>query len=183
MLTKKTALEIIHNQGRVSVYSRLPDILRQCQGLFNARRPDFPPHQVFIAIYKLQKSHIFEAELEYLLRAMQTRLCTAGIYSSDEGCFIRIAIRFARSCLISNKIEFEHQVTPDMATLEAKVHDVQQVEPGIWQIQFQLLCNASKQGSVSELARSFCYKPWRALVSLSFEEIKAKKPRNRYYQN
>jgi hypothetical protein len=46
-------LKIANYQGRVSVYPTSPDLLLQCQRRFNVRRPDFSPHQVFIAIQKL----------------------------------------------------------------------------------------------------------------------------------
>jgi hypothetical protein len=155
-------LKIALDQGRVSVYPTALDLLLQCQFLFYAWRPNFSPHQVFIAILKLPRKHELEEELQYLMLAMQSRLFTASIYDSDEGCFIRIAIGFVLPCLISRKTVVQHQATPSELMLEAKVNNIKQIEPGIWRIEFILLCSSmliSKQGSISKLAQSFSYKP------------------------
>jgi hypothetical protein len=93
---------------------------------------------------------------------MQTRLCTAGVYDSDEGRLIRLAIAFSRVCLVAHPIEDCYLTTSNVLELEAKLCNVVPVMPGIWEVHFCLLhtsCTVSQQGSLAELAQTFCFKP------------------------
>jgi len=77
---------------------------------------------VFIVIQKLLGSDImFYVELQYLLRAIQTRLCTVSVYDSDKGRFIRLTIVFSRICLVVYPTEDCYLTISNVLKLEEKL--------------------------------------------------------------
>lgn len=131
------------------------DIFLQCQDTFKSERLEFTPQQVFIVIMKGMKGASeegdFDRELQFLLCAMQTRLCSPGVYKSDEGKLIRLAIAFDRKSLISLGAEIK---------CGGYLKDFCYIEPGIWQMKFFLSDSGlivSRQGSLAELVKLISY--------------------------
>ncbi|KAJ5982103.1 hypothetical protein N7451_012203 [Penicillium sp. IBT 35674x] len=94
----------------------------------------------------------FDTELQFLRRAMQMRLCLPGVYSSDEGKLIRLAIAFERKPLIT--------LAATNVKCEGYVRDLRYVLPGIWQMEFLLSGSesiVSSKGSLAELAKLISY--------------------------
>jgi hypothetical protein len=123
--------------------------------MFDTKRDDFAPQQVFIVIKKMTSNDDhFHEEIQFLLHAMRMRLCSPGIYETDEGRAIRLAIGFIRNCLISIS-------GTNMDNLEGRLQDFSPVVPGVWEITFTLKnqeCIVSKRGSLAELVQIIRYK-------------------------
>ncbi|KAJ5642512.1 hypothetical protein N7490_006512 [Penicillium lividum] len=95
----------------------------------------------------------FDEELQFLLRAMQMRLCFPGVYDSDEGKLIRLAIAFDRKSLIA---------LPGTVIVQSEgyLRDFCYVMPGIWQVKLLLSdigLIVSERGSLAELVRMISY--------------------------
>ena len=73
------------------------EILIECQSLFGSKQSGLKPAEVFIAIKSLPSivGH-FQNELNFLLHVMRARLCSPGVFDSEEGRLIRLAIAFSR---------------------------------------------------------------------------------------
>lgn len=134
------------------------DILVKCQELFDLETSIFTPQQVFIVIQKISTANDdYHEELHFLLRTMQTRLCSPGVYGSDEGCFIRLSIAFSR--VIS--LRGTEQLCPGLLKSEGRLVDIQEIEPGMWEIEVLFLSSeyvVSVRGSLLELAQKIHYK-------------------------
>ncbi|KAF3394363.1 hypothetical protein F1880_005498 [Penicillium rolfsii] len=130
-------------------------VLDQCQALFCRERSGFAPEQVFIAIHKISDTvAIRPDEHDFLLRIMQTRLCSFGVFDTDEGRFIRLAIAFSRNISLSGVQQPDSSVKAG-----GRLVDLESVVPGIWEIKVrfpgqEVVC---VRGSVNELTQSILY--------------------------
>lgn len=140
------------------VVSPPTNILVKCQELFNPETSIFTPQQVFIVIQKISTTNDdYRKELHFLLRTMLTRLCSPGVYESDEGCFIRLAIAFFREISLHGA----EQVCPGLLRTEGNLVDIQEIEPGTWEIKVRFLSPefvVPVQGSLLELTQKIHYK-------------------------
>ncbi|KAJ6016443.1 hypothetical protein N7540_011034 [Penicillium herquei] len=127
-------------------------LLSYCQSIFQSSGPDFAPQQVFIAIKKSVVNGLKD-ETQFLLRVMQQRLCNSGVYGSDEGCHIRLAIAFVRKC----QVTFPEA---DVLNKEGKLIDLYLMDSGNWGVQIKLDSGeiVGIQGSLAELAKDIRYK-------------------------
>ncbi|KAJ5544079.1 hypothetical protein N7494_005358 [Penicillium frequentans] len=148
--SKVGVLSVVKNEKGYLVYPE-GAIFLQCQDTFKSSRLEFTPQQVFIVMMKGGSKGDFDTELQFLLRAMQTRLCSSGVYNSDEGKLIRLAIAFDRKSLVSHGAEIK---------CGGYLKDFCYIEPGIWQMKFFLSDSGlivSRQGSLAELVKLISY--------------------------
>lgn len=144
------------DQNKFVVYPQ-DHILVQCRALFGSERSGFAPEQVFIVIQKISTTTAADCreELDFLLRIMQTRLCSSGVFDTDEGRFIRLAIAFSRNISLLGV----HQPYSSGKN-GGRLVDLQSVIPGIWEIKVRFPGPESVvcvRGSVTELMQSICY--------------------------
>jgi hypothetical protein len=128
------------------------DIFLQCQATFKSSLLEFTPQQVFIVMMKRESKRDFDTELQFLLRAMQMRLCFPGVYNSDEGKLIRLAIAFDRKSSVN--------LAGAEVKCEGYLRDFWYIMPGMWQMEFspsdgELV--VSRRGSLAELAKLILY--------------------------
>ncbi|KAJ5110872.1 hypothetical protein N7532_001407 [Penicillium argentinense] len=131
------------------------EILDQCQRLFGSGKSEFEPQQVFIVMKMMPRTDgDFSNELDFLLRIMQTRLCSDGIYDTDEGHLIRLAIAFSR------RISLQEVPLPHTVKNEGYLVDIQGVIPGIWEIKVRFPSPGyvtPVRGSVAKLIQHITY--------------------------
>lgn len=142
-------------QDKFVVYPQ-DQILVQCRALFGSERSEFAPEQVFIVIQKISTTvPDYQEELGFLLRIMQTRLCSSGVFDTDEGRFIRLAIAFSRNISLLGV-----QQSYSSGKSEGRLVDLRSVVPGTWEIEVRFAGPESVvcvQGSMTELMQSIRY--------------------------
>ncbi|KAJ5882829.1 uncharacterized protein N7473_011091 [Penicillium subrubescens] len=142
------------DQNKYVVYPQ-NHVLSQCQALFGSEKSGFAPEQVFIVIHKISTAIVIRSEeLDFLLRIMQTRLCSFGVFDTDEGRFIRLAIAFSRNISLLG-VQQPYSSVKDGGRLV----DLENVVPGTWEIKVrfpgpEVVC---VRGSVTELTQSIRY--------------------------
>lgn len=107
------------------------DILGHCQTLFGATNISFEPSQVFIVLKSKMGNGNFSQETEFLLRAMQTRLCISGVRDTREGQLIQLALAFQRI------ISVRGIKLPPFINNSGFITDIQSILPGIWEIKIR----------------------------------------------
>lgn len=93
----------------------------------------------------------YRRERHFLLRIMQTRLCSPGVYDTCEGRFIRLSIAFSRVVSLLGV-----QLCSSILKNEGHLVNVRHVGPGMWEVKVRFLSPeyvVSVQGSLEELTQ------------------------------
>lgn len=152
--------------GVYNVTPASPALLLECQSLYNTRRSAFSAAEVYVTMMKFSSRYTFEtAEGNWLRFIMRETVCKEGVYDSNEGSLIRIALALQRKVLVRVKDSRLYDNTRS-DILEQEV-TLEKFEPllsqrltstGLWRIDvsfpdFSYL--VSKQGTLRQLSESF----------------------------